>query len=99
LVFAGWRLAGQRGVVVGLGAVGELRAVEGDLSAPLVGASGSHDITAGHLGGAAVIAVATGRDSAKQLRDAGAGTVLPDLTGTANVVAAVLTVTSGARQP
>ena len=59
----------------------------------------SHDITAGRVGGAAVVAVASGRDSAEQLRDAGAGTVLPDLTGTANVVAAVLNATGGASRP
>jgi phosphoglycolate phosphatase-like HAD superfamily hydrolase len=59
----------------------------------------SHDITAAHQGGAAVIAVASGRDSAEQLRDAGAGIVLPDLTGTATVVAAILNVTSGASRP
>ncbi|MBX6721794.1 MAG: haloacid dehalogenase-like hydrolase [Dactylosporangium sp.] len=59
----------------------------------------SHDITAGHLGGAAVIAVASGRDSAEQLRNAGARVVLPDLTGTTNVVAAVLGVTRSASRP
>jgi phosphoglycolate phosphatase-like HAD superfamily hydrolase len=48
-----------------------------------------HDVEAGHLGGARVIAVATGRASAEELRAAGAGIVLPDLTDTAGLVALV----------
>jgi phosphoglycolate phosphatase-like HAD superfamily hydrolase len=50
-----------------------------------------HDVAAAHDGGAAIIAVATGRDSADELRDAGAKVMLPDLTNTAQVLAATLT--------
>jgi phosphoglycolate phosphatase-like HAD superfamily hydrolase len=58
----------------------------------------SHDVTAAHEGGASVIAVASGRDTIKQLREAGAGIVLPDLTSTAKVIAAVMNATSSGTQ-
>lgn len=48
-----------------------------------------NDVAAGLRGGAKVIAVATGSDDIEALRDAGATTVLPDLTDTAAVVEAV----------
>ena len=48
-----------------------------------------HDVTAGHEGGALVVAVATGRSSEAELREAGADLVLPDLTDTAAVLRAV----------
>jgi phosphoglycolate phosphatase-like HAD superfamily hydrolase len=44
------------------------------------------DVAAAALGGARSIAVATGRSSAAELREAGAGTVLPDLTDTAGLL-------------
>jgi phosphoglycolate phosphatase len=40
----------------------------------------THDIAAAYNGGATIVAVATGSDTADQLRKAGAGYVLPDLT-------------------
>ena len=47
------------------------------------------DVEAARTGGASCVAVASGRSSASELRDAGADLVLPDLTGTAEVTAAV----------
>jgi phosphoglycolate phosphatase len=44
------------------------------------------DVAAAQLGGARSIAVATGRSSAAELRESGAGTVLPDLTDTAGLI-------------
>jgi phosphoglycolate phosphatase len=40
----------------------------------------THDVAAAHNGGAAIVVVATGSDSADQLREAGAEYVIPDLT-------------------
>lgn len=54
----------------------------------------THDVTAAHQGGAAIIAVASGHDTADDLRAAGAETVVPDLTHTALVVAAIDAATS-----
>ncbi len=48
-----------------------------------------NDVAAGRQGGARVVAVATGRTSAAELRAAGADVVLPDLTDVDAVVAAV----------
>ena len=55
------------------------------------------DVEAARTGGARCAAVATGRSSAGELRDAGADVVLPDLADTAAVVRAVdrLTVAAG----
>ncbi len=55
------------------------------------------DVEAARTGGARCVAVATGRSSAGELRDAGADAVLPDLADTAAVVRAVdrLTVAVG----
>lgn len=52
-----------------------------------------HDIDCAHAGGAAALAVATGRYSAEELRAAGADLVLPDLAATQRVVDALLTLT------
>jgi phosphoglycolate phosphatase len=49
-----------------------------------------HDVEAAAVAGARSVAVATGRFSVSQLADAGADVVLPDLTDTERVVAAVL---------
>ena len=49
-----------------------------------------NDVVAALDGGARIIAVATGKNSVADLAEAGAGTVLPDLTDTPSVVAAVL---------
>jgi phosphoglycolate phosphatase len=48
------------------------------------------DVEAGRVGGARVVAVATGRTAADALREAGAETVLPDLADTEAVLRAVL---------
>ena len=58
-------------------------------STVLIGDS-AQDIAAGQHGGAAVVAVASGRERTEQLSRAGAQLVLPDLTDTAAVVDAVL---------
>jgi phosphoglycolate phosphatase-like HAD superfamily hydrolase len=50
-----------------------------------------NDVLAGHLGGARVVAVATGSSDVQTLKAAGADLVLEDLTDTAAVVRAVLT--------
>lgn len=50
----------------------------------------THDVAAARQGQAAILAVASGRDSADELRRAGAKVVLPDLTGTGQLVEAVL---------
>jgi phosphoglycolate phosphatase len=47
------------------------------------------DAAAANVGGVRCIGVATGRSTASELRDAGADPVLPDLTDTARVLAAV----------
>jgi phosphoglycolate phosphatase len=48
-----------------------------------------NDVAAAQAGGARIIAVATGKDSAANLSAAGADTVLPDLTDTSAVIAAI----------
>ena len=50
----------------------------------------THDVAAAHIGGAAIIAIASGNDSANKLRDAGAESVLPDLADTSAVVQRVI---------
>ena len=52
-------------------------------------ADSPRDVEAAKLGGARSVAVASGRASTAELRDAGADAVLPDLTDTARVVALV----------
>ncbi|MDP9864801.1 MULTISPECIES: haloacid dehalogenase-like hydrolase [Streptosporangium] len=51
-----------------------------------------NDVLAGHLGGARVVAVATGSSDVQALKEAGAELVLEDLTDTDAVVRAVLVV-------
>lgn len=53
-----------------------------------------NDVLAGHVGGARVVAVATGFSDAAALYAAGAELVLPDLTDTDAVVRAILHVTA-----
>jgi phosphoglycolate phosphatase-like HAD superfamily hydrolase len=48
-----------------------------------------HDVAAGREGGALVVAVATGRSTETQLREAGAEVVLPDLTRPSALLRAV----------
>lgn len=52
-------------------------------------ADSPRDVEAAKIGGARSVAVASGRASTAELRDAGADAVLPDLTDTARVVALV----------
>jgi phosphoglycolate phosphatase-like HAD superfamily hydrolase len=54
----------------------------------LIGAT-PHDVAAGREGGALVVAVATGRSTETQLREAGAEVVLPDLTRPSALLRAV----------
>jgi phosphoglycolate phosphatase len=49
----------------------------------------AHDVAAAHLGGAAIVAVATGKDNVEDLRAAGAEVILTDLTDTAAVLSAI----------
>ncbi|GII53342.1 haloacid dehalogenase [Planotetraspora thailandica] len=59
----------------------------------LIGDS-TRDVQAARIGGASVIAVASGRSMAAELHEAGADIVLPDLTNASEVVAAVARLTS-----
>ncbi|MEU1674408.1 HAD hydrolase-like protein [Streptomyces roseifaciens] len=61
------------------------RAMHGAADAVLVGDTPA-DVQAGLRQGVRVVAVATGRSSEQELRSAGADAVLPDLTGTQQVV-------------
>ncbi|NUW30077.1 haloacid dehalogenase-like hydrolase [Nonomuraea sp. SMC257] len=54
----------------------------------------ARDVQAARIGGAAMIAVASGRSTAGELREAGADVVLPDLSDAAEVVAAVARLTT-----
>ena len=56
-------------------------------------ADSPRDVDAARIGGARSLAVASGRASAAELRDAGADAVLPDLTGTAGVAALIARLT------
>jgi phosphoglycolate phosphatase-like HAD superfamily hydrolase len=62
-----------------------------DESSTVIVGDSLRDVEAGRVGGARVVAVATGRTDADALREAGAETVLADLTDTEAVLAAVLT--------
>ena len=53
-------------------------------------ADSPRDVDAARIGGARSLAVASGRASAAELRDAGADAVLPDLTDTAGVTALIV---------
>lgn len=57
-----------------------------------------NDVAAGHLGGARVVAVATGFSDRAALESAGADVVLDDLTDTAAVLAGVLGTKAGSDQ-
>ena len=58
-------------------------------------ADSPRDVEAAQMGGAASLAVAGGRSTAAELRQAGAAAVLPDLTDPAQVVAEVERLTQG----
>ncbi|MFD1931731.1 MULTISPECIES: HAD family hydrolase [Nonomuraea] len=59
----------------------------------LIGDS-TRDVQAARIGGAAMVAIASGRSTAAELREAGADVVLPDLSNASEVVAAVAGLTS-----
>jgi phosphoglycolate phosphatase-like HAD superfamily hydrolase len=61
-----------------------------DESSTVIVGDSLRDVEAGQVGGARVVAVATGRTDADVLREAGAETVLSDLADTESVLAAVL---------
>ena len=61
----------------------------------LIGDS-ARDVQAARIGGAAMLAVASGRSTAAELRAAGAGIVLPDLSNASEVVAAIAALTAPA---
>jgi phosphoglycolate phosphatase-like HAD superfamily hydrolase len=61
-----------------------------DESSTVIVGDSLRDVEAGQVGGARVVAVATGRTDADVLREAGAETVLSDLADTEAVLAAVL---------
>ena len=61
-------------------------------------ADSPRDVHAARIGGARSLAVASGRASAAELRDAGADAVLPDLTDTEAVVALVARMTDPSRR-
>ena len=52
-------------------------------------ADSPRDVDAARIGGARSLAVASGRATAAELRDAGADAVLPDLTDTAGLIALI----------
>jgi phosphoglycolate phosphatase len=56
-------------------------------------ADSARDVDAARIGGAASLAVASGRATAAELRDAGADAVLPDLTDTAALTALITRLT------
>jgi phosphoglycolate phosphatase-like HAD superfamily hydrolase len=62
-------------------------------------ADSPRDVDAARIGGAASLAVASGRASAAELREAGADAVLPDLTDTAKVVALITRLTEPPTRP
>ena len=56
-------------------------------------ADSPRDVDAARIGGARSLAVASGRSSVAELRDAGADAVLPDLTDTAGLTALIARLT------
>jgi phosphoglycolate phosphatase len=56
-------------------------------------ADSARDVDAARIGGARSLAVATGRSSAAELREAGADAVLPDLSDTAGLTALIVRLT------
>jgi phosphoglycolate phosphatase len=71
------------------GRAAEKYGVEFAAEATVYIADSARDVAAAQIGGARSVAVASGRSSAAELRDAGADVVLADLADTANVVRAV----------
>ena len=71
----------------------EKHGVTFDESATVYIADSPRDVDAARIGGARSLAVASGRASAAELRDAGADAVLPDLTDTAGLTALIVRLT------
>jgi phosphoglycolate phosphatase len=71
------------------GRAAEKYGVEFTAEATVYIADSTRDVAAAQIGGARSVAVASGRSSAAELRDAGADVVLADLADTVNVVRAV----------
>ncbi len=71
----------------------EKHGVTFDESATVYIADSPRDVDAARIGGAKSLAVASGRASAAELRDAGADAVLPDLTDTAGLTALIVRLT------
>jgi phosphoglycolate phosphatase len=78
------------------GRAAEKYGVEFAADATVYIADSARDVAAAQIGGARSVAVASGRSSAAELRDAGADVVLADLADTANVVRAVEWLTAAA---
>jgi len=78
------------------GRAAEKYGVEFAAEATVYIADSARDVAAAQIGGARSVAVASGRSSAAELRDAGADVVLADLADTANVVRAVELLTAPA---
>jgi phosphoglycolate phosphatase len=62
-------------------------------------ADSPRDVDAARIGGARSLAVASGRATAAELRDAGADAVLPDLTDTAGLTALIVRLTEMPEKP
>ena len=71
----------------------EKHGVTFDENATVYVADSPRDVDAAKIGGAKSLAVASGRASAAELRDAGADAVLPDLTDTAGLTALIVRLT------
>jgi phosphoglycolate phosphatase len=76
-------------------AADKLQVPLGELATVYV-ADSPRDVDAARIGGARSLAVASGRASAAELRDAGADAVLPDLTDTAGLVHLIARLTEAA---
>jgi phosphoglycolate phosphatase-like HAD superfamily hydrolase len=64
-----------------------------DENATVYVADSPRDVDAAKIGGARSLAVASGRASAAELREAGADAVLPDLTDTPELIALIIRLT------
>jgi len=76
----------------------EKNGVSFDEDATVYVADSSRDVDAARVGGARSLAVAGGRASAAELREAGADAVLPDLTDTAALITLITRLTEQPRQ-